>query len=1395
MQPANISPPSRRSSNASDTPLSPDIADPRHSQAWLPNTNSPSSQSFHAQTSQTPRRKPLPKDASPIAARFSPAAFSSTPSSAGQAHLQDESSAQGSPLRLASRPDSISIQPLSRNKAPSDGPGNPAGLDGIAHGNPSSPRQNTKDPLDEYYPNGEDNGPSRRASSQYDHENSGAGEERSGYAEVANGANNHRPTSAAWNNRQAQQTPRPHNHNRTHTMTSYGTNAARTPDLTLQGEDGVTEDFLDYDQLTDDEKEGDSPKTPNRSSVTSKKFKKFFGWKPGSHNVGDSPTTSFSSERSSSPGASPNMNKKGPSSLDVTAANAAAQSSFFTVPGTPLFSSSPSVNAHVEELERELRDVSVELAESIRRELDLEDEVERTKTDNPLTGSDANRRTSDYFSDSGASSAKFPIGDTESKIEALQKLRRKAEQERAQARVEAAQRLQDELRRRSDLEAQVQSLEEQIQHGSSSDRVRELEMSIEDYKRRLTDERQAKDSFQEILEALQSELRHDRDEKDNLKDEIIPQLQVKITNLENGATGLQELTRENTRLQAELNAFQTEILPDLRSRLDKLKETEEQNEVLRGDLENARNQGDEGLAERIEKLQEENARLRRDINTLQNDANIQEVVQLNAIQLQALGEENSKLQQELSTLRNENTTLANARRMEMELKQQSNRFNTIAEEGDSFGGGAQSPVIGLSRSNSLARNSVSTLKRGSRASLSRSNSVKDKSEAPRDVGDRIKDVEEQRDALHRSLKTLLARYEVEKKAHDKRIKLLEMERDRALKKSGPRRTAFHDEVTNLRHEVNTLRRRADDAMEQKWQVEKNLGGLRMDLARAELETSSLRDLLTEKDIFVQERRPSASSVGSEDSAHTAQAAITLDKAHKELQTMHALSLRRIQDLEGQQPASEEEAETVLALLRQSISAAEADRDAAIAAAASYRATASSMSGAEAASNEETGALLSTATALESLTQQVSAQLDKNNALRERLGAAIGRGEQEQRASAARITALQARLRTAEEALVAAQNHAEDALGPFEEELRELDDAQSASLKRMQTAQGLSPSKGKSHAAALAAAAAGEQSRDAGNHLRSPAVFGTPGRSPRLDVTTSGLGVSMAQVTKTGSLEHNVAELEKALRGAEAEMEEVLGRMNRAQVEVVELQGERYDCPPFPFHSVFAVNTVTVADRYTFFSCVQQRRSNTPDQTSSSGDCLSERRDARACCLGVAINIDRPNTPRTVASDNAMESTTTAVSSDVPNFGSAPSLRDRRDSVLRDSGDPKVEKDFLSKRLLSCLSPPVSPRSIGSVSGSSVFFPASLSQSHTSVAKTTSISATPGVDAHSTSGGSDGVDQVDGPGDEDQVEAPKQMEESTGAKKMRRDNCQDKSVEADAEGCNSLITRFLTPWWE
>ena len=69
--------------------------------------------------------------------------------------------------------------------------------------------------------------------------------------------------------------------------------------------------------------------------------------------------------------------KTKPSGLDIPMANSINQQSYFNIPGTPLLSSSPQMNAHVEELERELREVSSELAASIRREMDLEDEVEK----------------------------------------------------------------------------------------------------------------------------------------------------------------------------------------------------------------------------------------------------------------------------------------------------------------------------------------------------------------------------------------------------------------------------------------------------------------------------------------------------------------------------------------------------------------------------------------------------------------------------------------------------------------------------------------------------------------------------------------------------------------------------------------------------------------------------------------------------------------------------------------------------------------------------------------------------------------------------------------------------------------------------------------------------------
>ncbi|KAH7054611.1 hypothetical protein B0J12DRAFT_570537 [Macrophomina phaseolina] len=985
-------PPPRRGSNSSDAPLSPDIEAPQLRTASLVGITTPSSATFRAQTPASPtvtsppiRRKPLPATASPVATRFSSQSYTAPPRPVEQARTQRAFSTDNTFHHFPPRSQAVFTPPLTATK---------------------------EEP----------------ASSQYGDLLPVGDSSRPGYDRAASSYHTAQVSTTEWDPETVPNRSR--SRSRTPTMSSY--EEQRTPNLTLQihGEDGVTGDFLDYDQITDDEDEGET----RRDMATGNKFTSFFGWKSGSQNVAnDSPSTNFS-DNPASPKAS---QKKGPpGALDIPAAN--SQQSYFTVPGTPLYSSSPSVNAHVEELERELREISAELAGSIKRELELEDELEHYKTENPPGMAD-NRRTSDYYSDSGASSARFPIGDTEAKLESLEKMRRKAEQERAQAKADTAQRLQDELRRRADLEAQVQSLEEQLQ-GTEK---------LDDLRRRLADEQQAKENLEELLTALRQAHDKDRGERDNLRDEIIPQLNARLTGLENGAG--------------------------------------------------------------------------------------------EASQLQSLGEENSRLQQELQNLRNENQALLNARRMRLELAQQADRFNSISEEGEE-GTPSASPKIGLSRSNSLARNSVQLLKRGSRSGtisgLSRSNSVKEKSEAPRDFGEKMKDVEEQRDALHRALKQLLARYQQQEKDHAKKIKLLEMERDRALNVS-PRRTAFHEEVTSLRAEINLLRRRADDAMDQKWQVEKNLGGLRMDLARAELETSSLRDLMAEKDMFIQERRPSAGSVYSDDS----QAPITLERAFKELQTLHALSLARVKGME--EGGDAEEAARVLELLKQSISDAKAERDNALKEAETYREQARALQQSEIEHLDKEHSLASqlfqAAKRMDQLAEQTQAQLKQNDALKQRLAEAIGRGESEQRASAKRITEMQSKLRVAEEHVTAAQSQTDEALNPHEDELRQLQDSQAAQLKRMQSARGLlDPTK------------------------LSPAVSPLPKplspifaqRSPRLDITSSGLGISIQKATKTEELEHKVHDLEKALSDADREMEEVVSRMNMAQIEVAELQSEK-----------------------------------------------------------------------------------------------------------------------------------------------------------------------------------------------------------------------------------------------
>ena len=627
------------------------------------------------------------------------------------------------------------------------------------------------------------------------------------------------------------------------------------------------------------------------------------------------------------------------------------------------------LTTNVTELLKELQEVSAELASSIRREMDLEDELDRIHTDLPNAPvTELSRRTSDYYSDSGASSIKLPPADTDLKLQGLEQMRRKAEQEKAQLRVDMAQKVQEDLNQRRALEMHVHSLEEQLEAASST---RELEAQLEDYKRKLHDEKEFKANFDDLLAGMREEIEEIRNDRDNLRDEVVPKLRAQIEGMETETSEAQNLTYENTRLQ-----------------------------------------------------------------------------------------------QELQNLKNENATLQNARRLQ-------SSFRTISEEGETS---PSSPT--LSRSNSLAR---------SRSTRARSGSlVHDSREAtaaqPEALPERLKNLEEQRDALHRTLKSLLLRQDQLHRRHTKRISALETERDRALANM-PRRQAFHVEVQSLRSEISTLRQRADEALEQKFQCEKGLSGLKMDLDRAQQETTSLRELLQEHDI--PDPTSTTGSLNSSPSHTPSDSQDSLDRAYAELREAHADSL-----------------------------------------AAGHESDAESR--------------------MHALASQVSAQQTSNHELHARLAEAIERGENEQAASAQKINELQAALRSAEERVMAAQTASEEAIDEHEATAKDLKDAVNDQQSR---------GMGVLNRHAL------PDKLQAGLALSSKTIGSTAnklfgGKAPRLSQTATGQGQSIAQVVRTARLEERVKELEDAAVSAEKEMQGVVERMNKAQIEVAELQAER-----------------------------------------------------------------------------------------------------------------------------------------------------------------------------------------------------------------------------------------------
>ncbi|KAL2017702.1 hypothetical protein VTK56DRAFT_1727 [Thermocarpiscus australiensis] len=784
------------------------------------------------------------------------------------------------------------------------------------------------------------------------------------------------------------------------------------------------------------------PKSPASSKLSS-----FFGWA-----TSPSPSTATSSDKDFSPPPSPFSPNPATAVTESYETPRSEKSPTFsqTTEQTPLqyceaYLQTPAQSTtslgQLEEMEDELKAISVELAASIRREIDLEDLVERLQeqVNNPQA---PGRRTSDYYSDSGYSSAK--LSDYDQAKEEISQIRRRAEQEKAQIRLELTGKLQEERSKRRLLDQQIQELSKrasqmdiaQLNSNDASARVKELESMCEDLSRRLSEEREVKNNFEDLLNALKGELQTASNERDNLRDEIVPQLRARLEGLEAEAA-------EHSRLVYDA----------------------------------------------------------------------------------------SKMQQELQLLRSENA----------ELKQSGTRMS-----------------MALSRSASVTASSYRGKNRTQ--SITRSNTIRQTE--PREVlADRLKDVEAQRDALHSALKSLLERQELQSRENAKRIRQLEMERDRLLSAS-PKKGGYEKEVSKLREEISVLRRRAEEAIEQKWQVEKGLGGLKMDLDRAEEEIASLRRLLKEKDILIPETLARPSSSHKENALPVTSA--SLEKAYQDLQAAYTEALERIRMLE-ESTISDERTQLAIQRLEQSLSAAVSDRDLARTEADSYRTQLESLQALEKqhleVERDLADQLESSARRVEELAQQVRAQLETNATLRARLAETIARGEAEQRVSTQRIAGMQKRLRVLEEQVVAAQTGAEERVARHEEELARLKEAHSTQLQRLRDASGgvrsqrLFPPK-----SPLSPMFAAKSVLTAKSARMSTPLLSPHGARPGMQraVTEPPKGAASGMTAQVEVLKGRVAELEGALAAADAEMQEVVGRMNAAQMEVLALQEERED---------------------------------------------------------------------------------------------------------------------------------------------------------------------------------------------------------------------------------------------
>lgn len=146
--------------------------------------------------------------------------------------------------------------------------------------------------------------------------------------------------------------------------------------------------------------------------------------------------------------------------IDTLRANASHDNVYLTDSALSIPPTTPGLGSY-DSIEEELRVVSAELAASIKREMELEDLVEKLEAEAADASTNREKRTSDYFSDVGTPDRNLYPTQTKHEQE-LEKLKRQYEQERAQIRLEMLGKLSEERQKRVDVETQARELEDHV---------------------------------------------------------------------------------------------------------------------------------------------------------------------------------------------------------------------------------------------------------------------------------------------------------------------------------------------------------------------------------------------------------------------------------------------------------------------------------------------------------------------------------------------------------------------------------------------------------------------------------------------------------------------------------------------------------------------------------------------------------------------------------------------------------------------------------------------------------------------------------------------------------------------------------------------------------------------